>query len=343
MAKSLRSSVTLANWNAKLNVELLPANTVTLAYTNFDRTTLGWLLDIDKSDDSNANNARPGQSYIVQDADVFSDKLFASLNLSYVTNASANIPRGGSDQQAIVDVDGIWRNSYLSRFIADDKHQAGLNVSGFFDTGVLRHELKFGFGYRHATFESSSSWPGDQIFGNEDRNADPAFAGITRAADVHTQLNAFDAFVADTLRAGDLTVTLGARFDYQQGKNLPSAVPANPVFPAILPAVQYGGDVGYPSRGARCSRVSPSSTRWRPAHAPARGVLAVRQSAGQHTVGKLNAFPGVAERHFHWNDANRNGHVEPGEIDLTNELPDHYAVDPRIRDPRRRSIGSRRG
>ena len=87
----LRSSVTLANWNAKLNAELLPANTLTLAYTNFDRTTLGWLLDPGRSDDSNSNNARPGQSYIVQDAHVFSDRLFASLNLSYVTNASANI------------------------------------------------------------------------------------------------------------------------------------------------------------------------------------------------------------------------------------------------------------
>ena len=41
----LRSGVTLANWNAKLNAEMFPGNTLTLAYTNFDRTTLGWLLD----------------------------------------------------------------------------------------------------------------------------------------------------------------------------------------------------------------------------------------------------------------------------------------------------------
>jgi len=326
----LRSSVTLANWNAKLNAELLPANTLTLAYTDFDRTTLGWLLDPDKSDDSNWNNARPGQSYIVQDAHVFSDRLFASLNVSYVTNASANTPRGGSDQQAIVDVDGIWRRSYLSRFIADDKHQAGLNISGFFDTGVVRHELKFGFGYRHVTFESASSWPGDQIFGSQDQHDLPHFAAITRAADAHTQLNAFDAFVADTLRSGNLTVTLGARFDYQQGKNLPSTVPANPVFPAILPALQYGGDAGYPitwrqvqPRIAFIYALPGQRTLLRAAYSRFVNQL------DSTTVGTVNATPGApAERHFPWNDANGNGHVEPNEIDLSQEL-NYFAVDPR--------------
>ena len=327
----LRSAVTLASWNAKLNAELMSANTLTLAYTNFDRSTLGWLVDPDKSDESNANNARPGQSYIVQDSHVFSDRFFASLNLSYVTNASANTPRGGSDEQAILDTDGIWRHSFMSRFIADDKHQAGLNVSGFFDTGSVRHELKVGFGYRHATFESASSWPGDQIIGIQNQDFDPSFAAITRPANARTQLNAYDAFLSDTLRVGELTVNLGARFDYQQGKNLPSSIPANPVFPAILPALQYGGDAGYPitwrqvqPRLALIYALPDRRTLLRAAYSRFVNQL------DSTTVGTINATPGApAERHFPWNDANGNGRVEPAEIDLSQERPDYVAVDPR--------------
>jgi hypothetical protein len=313
----LRSAVTLAHWNAKLNAEVVPANALTLAYTNFDRSTLGWLVDPDRSDDSNSNNFRPGQSYTVEDSHVFSAKLFAALSLSYVTNASANTPRGGADKQAFVDENGIWRRSYLSRFIGDDKHQAGLNVTAFFDTGRVRHELKFGFGYRHARFDSASSWPGDQIFGNERSQ----LAVITRPQKVNTQLNASDAFVGDTIRAGDLTVNVGARFDYQQGKNLPSAVPANPVFPAILPAVHYGGDAGYP-------------IAWRKVQ-PRVGVIyalpdkrtLLRASYSRFanqldstTVGAINAFPGAAERGFVWTDVNADGFVGQDEIDLSNEL-----------------------
>ena len=59
-------------------------------------------------------------------------------------------------------------------------------------------------------------------------------------------MNYYDAYLRDTIQTGNLTVNVGLRFDYQQGKNLPSTVSANPVFPDLLPAVQYGGDSGYP-------------------------------------------------------------------------------------------------
>ncbi len=136
--------------------------------------------------------------------------------------------------------------------------------------------------------------------------------------------------MGDTLRAGDFTVTAGVRFDYQQGKNLPSTVSANPVFPAILPAVQYGGDDGYP-------------ITWRQVQ-PRIGVIYALP--GQRTllraaysrfvnqldggpVGTVNAFPGAAERSFPWNDANGNAHVDPGEVDLSGEELFLFAVDPR--------------
>ncbi len=315
--ESIRSSVTLANWNAKLNAQVLPANTLALGYTNFERTTLGWLLDEDRDDASNSNNLRPGQAYTVQDSHVFSAKLFASGNLSYVTNASANTPRGGSDVQAILGEDRIFRHSYASRFINDDKHQASAQVSSFFETGRVRHEVKFGFGYRHVRFGVASSWPADQIWGDQFSKV----ASITRLQDVNAELNAFDAFMGDTIRVGDLTLNVGSRFDYAQGKNLPSHVPANPVFPTILPAVQYAGDSGFPITWRQFQpRVSA-------AYALPDSRTLVRASYSRFadqldspTALQVNAFPAIAERRFAWDDANRNGFVERGEIDISKDL-----------------------
>ena len=78
----------------------------------------------------------------------------------------ATVPLGGPEEQADIDTDGIWRHSYSAWHARDTQHQAGLNTSTFFDTGRLRHELKFGFGYTHQRLDSASTWPGDLLVGN---------------------------------------------------------------------------------------------------------------------------------------------------------------------------------
>src|SRR5262249_16100371 len=149
---------------------------------------------------------------------------------------------GSLAEQADFDADFIWRHSFSAWRVRDSQHQAGLNTSTFFDTGSVRHELKFGFDYRHARLDSASSWPGDMLVGY----APSGQVGITRLQRPESVVNTYDTFVGDTIQTGNLTINVGARFDYQQGRNLPSTVPANPAFPELLPAVRYGGDQGYP-------------------------------------------------------------------------------------------------
>lgn len=324
--ETLQSQATFKNWNAKLNAELLPANTLTLAYTSFERFTLGWLADPDRSLPSNSDNVRPGRSYKVEDSQVFSPRLFASLYLSSVTGRSATTPKGGLEEQADQDPeDGIWLHSYTTRRILDDKSQAGLNVSAFFDTGSLRHELKLGFGYKNVHFDSASSWPGDLLVGYG-----PAqLAGITRLMNHKARLNAYDVFVGDTLRAGSFTVNVGGRFDYQQGRNLPSVVPANPVYPELLPAVLYAGDSGYPitwrqfqPRAGVTYALRDNRTLLRASYSRFANQL------DSTTVLTINAFPDIAELDYVWNDTNGNVRVEPNEIDFPAGLKGWSGVDP---------------
>ena len=39
-ARSLQSQTTFKNWNAKVNAELVAANTLTLSFTSFERISL---------------------------------------------------------------------------------------------------------------------------------------------------------------------------------------------------------------------------------------------------------------------------------------------------------------
>ena len=75
---------------------------------------------------------------------------------------------------------------------------------------------------------------------------DPAQASVTRGINAKFLDNSYDTYLSDTIQWANLTVNLGVRFDYQQARNLPSAVRANCDFPDLLPAVRYGGDSEYP-------------------------------------------------------------------------------------------------
>ena len=132
----------------------------------------------------------------------------------------------------------------------------------------------------------------------------PPYAAITRASNRHLLLHYYDTYLGDTIQAGNLTVNVGARFDYQQGKNRPSSVPANPVFPELLPAVHYGGDSGYPITwraiqprvGATYAIGKDRQTLLRASYARFADQLGLE-------VGSINAFPGhrrpllLLERH----------------------------------------------
>jgi hypothetical protein len=328
--ETVTSRETLRFWNAKLNAQLAQANTLTLSYNDVYRmlTVVG---EPSSAADASQANTRPAKSYSVQDAQVMSAALFLSGYISYVPASTTDTPVGGVDEQADRDEKGILLHSNLLRHLSQDERQAGLNASGFFHTGNLGHELKFGFGYRDVRFGSAQSWPGDQLVGLGQFTFEDGthLADVTRPKNPKSLLHLYDAFLEDTVRAGNLTVNAGLRFDYQQGRNVASDVEANPVFPELLPAVDYGGDAGYPITW-RLLQPRVGTT-----YALDQGRTLLRASYSRFvdsldssTIFALNAFPEIATLRYIWNDANGNGRVEKEEVDLASGLVDWSFVDP---------------
>jgi hypothetical protein len=310
-------------WNAKLSAEPAASNALTLFYVRWQRVADGRGAQFrDRSPETTWDNTFPAESFRIDDSEVFSEKLFASIDFSCLPADNFKTPHGGLETQADLDEDGVWQNSYYLWDVRSIRRQVGATASSFFATGGWNHELKFGFGYRRADRHSSTVWPGDQLIG---LMPEPAIAGITRASDRRFQIQFYDAYLRDTLTSGRLTVSAGARFDYQRGRNLPSSVPANPAFPELLPAVRYGGDDGYPIAwrtveprvGASYALGKDSGTILRASYARFANQLGTE-------VASVNAFPGTAGLYYFWADGNGNRRVEPAEIVISND--DFYAV-----------------
>ena len=311
----VRSRETNQMWNAKLTAQPAAQNSLTLAYSRFHRIVDGRGAAPDVSQPSTYDVDLQGMTYRMEDSHVLSKELSWTLGYSYVPNRRDAVAKGGLDRQAYLDSDYVWRKSNAWSFIDRTHHQAGLTVSAFFAAGEVRHELELGVGYRHSENQETGGWPADQLVGLA--YPDGSRALVTRVQDARYLDEFVDAHLSDTFRIGDLTIQLGARFDYQRSRNLASSVGANPVFPDLLPAVEFSGGDGYPlSWSALQPRLSATYAIGADRKTLLRASYARFADQLGHEVFAIGPFPGIASLDFPWNDVNQNGIVEAPEVDV---------------------------
>ncbi len=315
---------TLENFDARLDALLSPSNSLELSYHHGDRTQFGRGLSITTAPESAFDLAQPVPIYKVADTQVFSPSLTASAFFSYMDFTQTITPVGGVDTPQYVDADDVLRGSTSFGANHSIVRQIGASASKFFVTGKLSHELKFGFGYRYAANESSSSLPGGQVYGNEYSQ----YAFITRSAVAASQTTRIGGFVSDTLTADRLTVNAGVRYDYARARNAASSVPANPEYPDVLPAVEYAGDQGYPiSEGSWQPRVGATYALGEKRRTLLRASYSRFANLPLDDIGLASPFPGTQGFYYDWTDSNGNHLVDPDEVDLDNPVS-FFNLDP---------------
>ena len=185
----LESQQTFEHWNGKLNSQLSSSTRSPSPTPTSKETSSGFNPDgIAPRSPTGTTVARdsPSGSRIRRSCRRALRVVLPGLREGHPTS----LPVGGIEEQAVQDEDEVWRHSYRTRRFSDDQRQAGVNASAFFDTGDLRHEVKFGFGYRQVRQDSMQSWPGDLLVGWEVSRE----AGITRRQDAATRANLYDVF-----------------------------------------------------------------------------------------------------------------------------------------------------
>jgi hypothetical protein len=250
-------NIILRNKNLKLNGQILPSNSAVGFYSLGDKVRNARSLSSTRPFETAFHQSGPTHVYKLEDTQIFGSSLYLTGMWSNVPFGFKLIPNGGLDATAFRDVQNVWHNSYLYEIFNRPSNQSRLDGSKFFDVGKMNHELKFGFGYRHAPDSSFYTWPGPtEGYVRYRNNSYCAARNVTiptggqcmtavlyRAANSQLDQKYKDIYAGDTVLMGNLTIQAGLRWDDQSTFNPAAVTAANPLIgtPINLPVRGTGG------------------------------------------------------------------------------------------------------
>jgi hypothetical protein len=330
------SKTTLEEINGKLNWQVIPSNSFTLWGQHSDKIVFGRGAGATRAQAATNDQTLPTNFWKLEDSQVVSSNLFFSAMYAGQNGFFGLTPEGSGQLHYDQDV-GLFTGT-SPYFLASKRptRQVKGDVSYFFNTGSLGHELKAGFNYLKAGESALTGSPN-----NPPPASDPAalskvggysgtaafgepVAGIFRDRSAAVEAKYYGAFFGDTITADRLSVQVGIRWDKQSGINLASTATANPAFPTILPDLVYAGhdkeftwEDWSPRVGITYALGTNRSTLIKASYA--RFV----DGLGTATVSVTNPLGASAYAYFPWNDANGNNLVDAGEVN-TSGTPIQY-------------------
>lgn len=342
------SEVNLEPWSAKLNWQISSANSAQLYYQRSDRLQSNLGIGVTRDFLAATELSIPTNFYKIEDSHVFSSDLFASVFIAS-QNPTYNDIANGSQGCNLVPfqvvcaatsptdvshdtywIDPVYYNNYSYYWAKDPQKQVNGQVSKFFNTGNLNHEVKFSFNYRQQIADSATGWPGTQNYGSEYEYSSSNLALISRGVRPVFKNVIWSGTLGDTITMQNLTVQLGVRYDRQQAKNLPGRAFENIVFPELLPEVQYHGSDGYqfdftnwqPRVSATYALGEKKNTLLRASYAQFADQLGFIGYYG-------SGVPISNGYYYYWTDLNHDHFVQRNEIDLENGFYGFYNdIDP---------------
>lgn len=167
--------------------------------------------------------------------------LFVSTNYAYYNTGNALTPEGGMDLLAGRSlVTGRSYGSTSESINTRPQQTVNADAHAFVTLRGASHDIQFGSGYRTTDAWTLTAWPGNGILALENSATDLR-AQVFRQGYGGNRADYLNAYAGDTISMGRATVSLGIRFDHQDGKALPSSIGASAAFPQLLPGVDFAG------------------------------------------------------------------------------------------------------
>lgn len=245
---------------------------------------------------------------------VFNPSFVGNVKYSYYDQGFSLTPEGGTGGDEFIDrVNSIAHGSSYLVGTVRPAHTVNADFNYFSGS----HELKFGFGYRKASVLSTTAPSGNQIRGVLDPTRG-RYAIVERESIAGFHGAYTDLYLGDTYTKNRLTVNAGLRFDHQTAENLPTSAKANPLYPEILPALNYDGSPGQdikwndisPRLGFTYALTSDHKTQ-------VRGSFAIfTDQLNFADVTDVNPVGTVGQKSFAWTDLNNDNVVQRGELNL---------------------------
>jgi hypothetical protein len=270
----------------------------------------------------------PGPVWKGSDQHVFTDRFLAEIQLAHIGNnftLTFQDPEQRDIQPTFDIATSIWGRSFNESIFLRPTDSVDL-TSSYFMPGVAGgdHAFKVGYRYRWARGESISHTGGNAVarFSRIESScastADGCNADLFRDGWTNYALNTHAAYLQDTFTVRRLTFNLGVRWDRQSDEALPTTVAANPLFPNIMPAINFPGiDSGVvwndvsPRVGFTYDLSGIGKSLFRGSYSVYYGQMAPGQLAGE-----LVAISQVSIR-YPWVDGNGDKFVQAGEVNTS--------------------------
>jgi hypothetical protein len=262
----------------------------------------------------------PAPIWKASDQHVFSDRFVADIQYAHIGNnftLTFQEPAQRDVQPTFNTLNNVWGRSFNESVFLRPTDSIDLTTSYFLPALFGGdHSFKMGYRYRTAIGETISHTGGNAVA--RFAGTAPNSAEFFRDGYTKYDLDTHALYVQDTLSIKRATLNLGVRWDRQTDKALPGEVPANPLIPDRMPAIQFPGlthDVVWndvsPRVGLTYDMFGTGRTVAKTSFATYYGQMSPGQLAGN-----LISIAQVSLR-YPWNDANGDTFVQPAEVDFS--------------------------
>lgn len=240
----------LENLAFKTNAQITGANSLGASWSTGNKTADARGAGPAVSREATYRQRGPSDILKLEDTHVFGSSFFLSGTWSKVGSGFQLAGQSGAGPTApemLWDSDGIWKQNADTYWTDRPSEVLQFDGSYFLSAGPSSHELKFGARFRDFSFRSMSSYPGRQLIhqAGENWGEEPGpldFLSAWRTGEAKGNVEYRSLWLQDTITLGQWTVNAGLRWDLQEAASFPSQVLANPVFPEVLPALDYAGN-----------------------------------------------------------------------------------------------------
>lgn len=304
----------------------------------------------------------PSPLWKASDQHVFTDRFLMDVQWAHLgNNFTLDFHEDSlADVQAKFETTtGAYSRSFQQSVFARPTNSLDVTAN-YFLSNVLGGDHAFKAGSRWRSANSLSlNHRGGYVYARYTNNV-PNSAELWRDGNSVSHLNTWAFYAQDAYTVKRFTLNLGLRLDIQDDEARAGDVPANPLFPTLLPAVKFpGADAGVtwkdlsPRLGATYDLTGDGRTVLNASYAAYYGQMAPGQLSGE-----LAATNAVYVR-YPWADTNGDGFVQANEVNTSGQPlsrdvnydpanPANYnspgKVDPNIKNDRTREfiIGAER-
>ncbi|MCC7177480.1 MAG: TonB-dependent receptor [Acidobacteria bacterium] len=273
----------------------------------------------------------PSPFWKVSDQHVFSDRFLVDVQWAHLGNnftLDFHEDSLATVQPRFETTTGIWGRSYQQSIFMRPTNSVDVTTNYFLPNFMSGdHAFKAGFRWRTAHSTSINHYGGNAVA--RYTNGVPNSADMYRDGYSESHLDTLAFYAQDSYTVKRFTFNIGFRLDIQGDEAVAAEVPASPILPVQLPSVSFAGA----DAGVTWKDFSPRLGLTYDISGTGRTVANASYATyfGQMAPGQLSselAATGQVFVRYPWADANNDGFVQAGELNLNTILSRSAAYNP---------------